>query len=236
MQVRDVSAYQQKAGLQDPTWGPQLDELLAAYGAGALDPARHALVASHLVLKPDNRRFVRAVENLSASQLMEAEALAPVAHHDQRLAAIFAMDEVRDAPAASLMAAPEQDVLPAPLRRYIGCELDGLAWRFVVPGVRECKLGAIGGGEASLIHVRAGRRLPKHTHEGAEITLVLSGAFSDVQGRYGRGDIAIADGSVEHSPEIASDADCICFAVTDAPLRLTSPVGRFIEKYVLRRH
>ncbi|MDB5569233.1 MAG: Transcriptional activator (Anti-sigma factor) protein [Hyphomicrobiales bacterium] len=233
MQGRDASGYQENAGLRDPAWGPQLDELLATYGAGGLDPARHALVASHLVLKPENRRFVRAVETLSAAQLMDAEALAPVADHDRRLAAIFAMDAE---PAAAAAPARADDLLPAPLRRFIGCELDGLAWRFVVPGVRECKLGAVGGGDASLIHVRAGRRLPKHTHEGAELTLVLTGAFSDVQGRYGRGDIAIADGSIEHSPHVESDADCICFAVTDAPLRLTSPVGRFIEKYVLRRH
>jgi len=65
---------------------------------------------------------------------------------------------------------------------------------------------------------------------------VITGAFNDPQGRYMRGDIAIADPSIDHSPEIERDADCICFAVTDAPLRLTSPVGRFVEKILSLRH
>ena len=210
-----------------------IDELLAAYGAGALDPARHALVASHLVLSPENRRFVRAVEDYAAAGLLTAEALAPARQRDQRLAAIFDMAE--PAP-VRVIPAEQGGLLPAPLRRYLGCDMDALGWRFVVPGVREVKIAEAGRGEVSLIHVRAGRRLPQHTHEGSEITLVLKGAFVDPLGRYGRGDIAIADSSLEHSPEIEGDVDCICFAVTDAPLRLSSPVGRMIEKILSRIH
>jgi putative transcriptional regulator len=214
-----------------------LDELLAAYGSGSLDPARHALVASHLALKTDNRRFVRAVEDFAASEFLMSETSGSAHRRDERLAAIFGLDDEENAgeqrPAA---AARDGGLLPAPLRHYLGCDLDDLGWRFVVPGVREVKVGDCERGEASLIHVRAGRRLPRHTHEGSEITLVLTGAFHDPQGRYIRGDIAIADSSLEHSPEIERDADCICFAVTDAPLRLTSPVGRLVEKILSLRH
>lgn len=210
---------------------PYLDELLATYGAGGLDPARHALVASHLLLKPDNRAFVRAVEGLAATSILTSEA-GPVSRRQERLASIM------DAPPEpELHEEPAHDqVLPEPLRRYIGRDLEALSWRFVLPGVRECRFGAVGDGEASLIHVRAGRRLPRHTHEGSEVTLVLTGAFSDSQGRYARGDIALADGSIDHSPRVDADADCICFAVTDAPLRLTSPLGRFVERFIIRRH
>ena len=169
-----------------------VDDLLAAYGAGSLDPARHALVATHLLLKPENRRFVRMLENVVAADLL-AERPGTVSRRDARLAAIF---DCEDAPVASPAQAGDGGVLPEPLRRYMGCELKDVSWSFVVPGVRECRLGEVGRGTASLLRVRAGRRLPQHTHEGSEITLVLTGAFSDPLGRYMRGDIAVADAAI----------------------------------------
>ncbi|MFN3890222.1 MAG: ChrR family anti-sigma-E factor [Beijerinckiaceae bacterium] len=209
-----------------------VDDLLASYGAGSLDPARHALVASHLLLRPENRRFVRAVENTVADEIAAGAPAAALARRDARLAAIF---DTVDEPPAALEPAGFQ-VLPPPLRRFIGCEIDDVSWSFVVPGVRECRLGDVGRGSASLLRVKAGRRLPQHTHEGSEITLVLTGAFADPLGRYARGDIAVADGSIDHSPVVDSEEECICFAVTDAPLVLTGPVGRIVQKLFGRTH
>jgi putative transcriptional regulator len=222
----NVASQQERDGLRP------IDELLAAYGAGLLDAPRHALVASHLLLKPENRGFVRAVEGALAERLTHEDG-GPVARRDARLSSIFADDTPAPAPAAET---GRDAILPSPLRRFIGKDLEALGWRFVIPGVREVKLGSYGSGDASLIHVRAGRRLPQHTHEGSELTLVLTGAFSDTQGRYARGDIAFADGAIDHSPRVDDDADCLCFAVTDAPLRLTGPVGRLIERFIIRRH
>ena len=45
-------------------------------------------------------------------------------------------------------------------------------------------------------------------------------------GRYGRGDIAIADQSVNHRPIAETERPCISFAVTDAPLRFNGPIGQ----------
>ncbi|MBX9758871.1 MAG: ChrR family anti-sigma-E factor [Beijerinckiaceae bacterium] len=217
--------------MQDST-SSEVSDLLAAYGAGSLDPARHALVASHLLLKPENRGFVRAVENTIADEVCLDGAVRPLARRDARLGAIF--DAEYEPPAA--LEPMGFQVLPEPLRRFMGCNLDSVSWSFVVPGVKECRLADIGRGSASLLRVKAGRRLPQHTHEGSEITLVLTGAFSDPLGRYARGDIAIADGAIEHSPVVDSDEDCICFAVTDAPLVLTSPLGRIVQKIFARSH
>jgi putative transcriptional regulator len=51
-----------------------------------------------------------------------------------------------------------------------------------------------------------------------------------VNGHYRRGDIAIADQEVDHRPVADREEDCICFAVTDAPIRLTGPVGRLLQR------
>jgi putative transcriptional regulator len=213
-----------------------VDDLLAGYGAGTLDPARHALVASHLLLKPENRRFVRTLEDSVAARLCETEAR-PLSRRDARLAAIFGVEEAPVSRAASAAGSETADlVLPEPLRRFMGVDLADVPWTFVMPGVRECKFSEFARGSASLLHVRAGRRLPQHTHEGSEVTLVLTGAFSDPNGRYARGDIAFADAHVDHSPLVDADSDCICFAVTDGPLTLTSPVGRLVQKLFMRKH
>ena len=59
---------------------------------------------------------------------------------------------------------------------------------------------------------------------------MLKGGFTDSTGHYRRGDIAIADSEVDHRPRADDDEDCICFAVSEAPLRLTGPFVRFVRR------
>ena len=208
-----------------------LDALLAGYCIGSLEPATHALVASHLLLKPDSRPFVAALEKIAAGA-MEAGAPAPLTDRDGRLSAIFMSPEPAR-PAASVAAAvdPRLPSLPAPLTRLVGRDFSAIKWRTKLPGVREFRVCDNGRGEASLLWIRAGRRMPSHTHEGSEVILVLNGGFSDITGHYGRGDVAVADAELDHRPMTDEDGDCLCFAVTDAPLHLTGPVGRLLERF-----
>jgi putative transcriptional regulator len=201
-----------------------IDALLAAYCAGTLTPSLHALVASHLVMKRDSHSFVAALEALAADELAKIKP-EPLSRRDERLQAIFETQPAARTPVGSSM-------LPLPLRHYLGRDIDAIRWRTKLPGVKECRIEKTGRGEASLLWVKAGRRMPSHTHEGSEITLVLKGAFSDVTGRYARGDIAIADADLDHNPMTAADEDCICFAVTDAPLHLTGPFGRLLDRFL----
>jgi putative transcriptional regulator len=206
----------------DASYRP-IDALLAGYCAGALDRPTHSLVASHLLLKPDNRAFVAALEGLAAQ---EVEHLAPVplASRDERLASIFGSSD-------TMRVVPPSSTLPAPLMRLIGSDVNDLKWRSKIPGVREYRVSESGRGEASLLWVRGGRRMPSHTHEGSEVTLVLKGAFSDTTGHYARGDVAIAEDDLDHMPMTDDREDCLCFIVTDAPLHLTGPVGRILDRF-----
>ena len=203
-----------------------LDALLGRYAAGALDPALHALVAAHLEMKPDNRSFVRALEGLEADRLLETPAT-PMNGREAVLARIFAEAPSRSQPAR--MAHGSE--LPFAIRRFIGRDLNGVAWKSLLPGVRECKFGSTDGAEASLLWIGAGKAVPSHTHDGAETTLVLRGAFSDLHGHYEPGDIAFADSDVDHKPVVDKGGDCICFAVTEGHLHLTGPVGRIIDRF-----
>jgi putative transcriptional regulator len=208
---------------------PALDELLAGYAAGTLILPLHALVAAHLAIRPDNRRYVESLEAIGGDAVVRAEPV-PLTNREARLAAIFADDEGDVAPAAARGCA----VVPAALAAFLGRPLADLAWKTRLPGIREFPVKDCGTAEASLLWIKPGRVLPSHTHDGTEVTLVLQGGFGDGTGHYRRGDIAIADGEIDHRPKADDDADCICFAVIDAPLRLTGPVGRLLQR--LRGH
>ncbi len=202
-----------------------IDALLAGYAAGTLGKPLHRLVAAHLAIRPENRRFVRMLEETAGRRLEDA-APSALRDRDARLAAIFG-----SGPAPTSKAATRSSgIVPAPLADFIGHDLEDVRWRTLLPGVREFKVSDDMDGDASLLWIKPGRIMPAHTHEGSEVTLVLQGGFSDSTGHYRRGDIAIADHEIDHRPRADEDEDCICFAVTDAPLRLTGPVGRIVQR------
>jgi putative transcriptional regulator len=79
-------------------------------------------------------------------------------------------------------------------------DFDALPWRQVIGGVFEVAL-ACGTARyrASLLRIEVGRKIPRHTHRGGEHTLVLDGAFRDAFGTCARGDVSMADDSIDHS-------------------------------------
>lgn len=203
-----------------------MDALLAGYVAGSLDPYLHALVESHLILSDENREAVRALEARAGEEL---DALAPDPARrparDAVLAAIYAGGWYGRPRPRKI----DPDV-PEPLERLFGARLDDAPWRFAAPGVREHMLFADETVRASFYRIRPGQRLPAHSHSGLEATLVLKGAYSDGLGRYRRGDVALADPTVEHRPVADRDEPCVCFVVTQGPLRLTGPIGRWAQR------
>lgn len=196
-----------------------IDALLAGYAAGALSPPLHALVASHLEMKADNRAFVRALEPLAADAI-EPGASEPVADRGRRLAAIFKAD--------AELAEPERrpSFLPAPIIRVIGARFDDLPWQGVTPGLKEVRLDHRPGCQASMLWIEAGSAMPAPLQAELEVTLVLKGSFEDASGRYERGDIAIADCGLDHGPLAGTDEDCVCFAVLEGAAR---PIERLFD-------
>lgn len=202
-----------------------LDTLLAEYAAGSLPLPLHALVGAHLDLNPQSERFVDDLETLGGAELSRQEPLTIGTHQDMLLAILASQDDeptVIDAP-------PADPVFTPALRRFLGMSSAEVPWRRVLPGVREHVVCDEDGVEAKLYWIKAGRKMPSHTHEGQEFTIVLKGGFTDISGHYSRGDVAIADEHVDHKPVADSDEDCVCFAVTDAPLKLTGPVGKVFQ-------
>lgn len=202
-------------------------DLLVDYASGTLAQAPAVLVASHLVFCPACRRDLAEIEAVGGALLGEAEpvTLSPLAL-DRVLARLDQPMPSEPAPPADL---PD---LPRPLARHVGKPLKSLAWRPMIPGLQMFPLPLVGGDKVCLLRIKPGRAMPQHSHDGNEMTLVLHGSYTDRLGEFRRGDVAIVDGTVDHKPVAGRDGDCICLAVTDAPLRLTGPIGRLFRPFV----
>lgn len=204
-----------------------IDSLMARYVAGSLPAPARVLVESHLEIKDDYRGYVRDLEAL-AGQALEAMPTAetPQAGREAMLEAIFSSK------APPLPVGPKRSaassIMPAVLRDFVGYDVENIPWRTRMPGFKEFDLGEIDGCHTSMFWIKPGRRIPAHTHQGCELSLVLDGAFRDGVGRYGRGDISVADDSVDHRPVAEAERACIGFAVVDAPLRLTGSFRQLI--------
>ena len=206
-----------------------VEELLIAHAAGKLAEPVALIVATHLALNPASRARYRRYEAVGGALL---ESIEPAGLSPGALEGVLArLDEAGpDDPPPPRAAVPAP--LPAPLRDYLPAPLDRLRWRnygsiaqfdlpIRAPGYR-----------ARLIRLKAGRAVPRHTHVGSELTLVLEGSFHDEIGHYRRGDLALADRAIDHQPVADPGRDCLCLAVTDAPLRLTGAIGRFLNPFI----
>lgn len=203
-----------------------VDALMAYYVSGALPAPARVLVESHLEMQPGNRGFVRDLEYLAGNAL-DASQPALISDRDRRLNEIFGSAQPPEIKRPISVRKPGS-IFPQALRDFVGFEVDDIPWRTKLPGFKEHVVGHFDGCEVGFFWIRPGRAVPAHTHKGVEMFLVLDGAFSDRRGRYGPGDISVADESVDHRPIAEKDRPCIGFSVVDQPLKLTGSLTQLI--------
>jgi len=127
------------------------------------------------------------------------------------------------------------DAAAPALAAYLGEDgIDGVQWRRVAPGLFQSVLSAGGQrrGSLRLLRIAPGTRMPRHTHSGRELTLLLEGAYEDEFGRFSAGDVAEHEDDVVHAPTAVGDRPCICLVATEAPLRFHDLVGRLMQPFV----
>ena len=205
------------------------DRLLMAYAAGELPEAFSLAIATHVSLCDDCRARLAGFEAVGGAVLDEG-AVAQMSAGS--LAATMALIRSRAVQNVGPDPAPRAAVFPKPLRDYVGGDLDAVTWKPVAGGVRQAVIHNDEAGIARLLYIPAGVAVPDHGHRGLELTQVLRGAFRDEHDRFGPGDIEVADEHTQHTPVAEPGEDCICLAVTDAPLRFRRLLPRMAQPFL----
>src|SRR5579871_1285710 len=189
--------------------GPHLnDESRAMLASGRANAAIALFIDTLVELKGLNER----VGDVAAGVLLEAEA--PVAMAADALDRAFAAIEKIGPAAKAEVAYPELIRLPQPLVEEVREAEARNGWKALGGGISQLILREEGEFEAEIPRIPAGVATPKHTHKGTEYTLCLLGGFSDEFGRYGPGDLTIADPTVTHQPIADDDGVCYVLAVS----------------------
>ena len=203
------------------------DDVLMAYAAGNLDEATSLLIATHITLCPECRHAVELAESLGGELLEKVEATPLQAESiDKMLAAIEG-----DMAANDDIAPPKGNgMIPSPLAAYVGAALEDADWRWVGPGVKYADISvATGGPSVGLLKIAPSTEMPQHGHTADEMTMVLSGGYTDTHGSYKRGDVEVADDGVVHQPVADAGEECICLIVRHGAMRPTGLVARLFQ-------
>ena len=197
------------------------DALLAAYASGSLPQPYALVVAAHISLCLECRAAYEAHQAAGGAVLESVAAT-----------------NVSDGLKSSVLEQLDAHVTPEPTYQrsgvYPGPVMEALKgkpprWKSLGLGVRQSILSAGRSGSVRLLYIPPGQAVPDHSHSGLELTLVLQGSFSDDTGRFGLGDLEVADQALEHTPTADPGAPCICLAATDAPLRFNSFLPRLLQ-------
>lgn len=191
--------------------------LLNEYASGTLPLAQSACLSLHLKYCDQCRRDHQRLEQLGSALFEE---LAPQQVDDSLLRTVLSRLDEEQAPLSYARPCDEEDTYPALVQRLMSGDYEELDWQRINSELRISRLRTGDeDNEFALYHIRAGGRIPKHTHRGTELTLVLKGAFSDEEGYYQQGDFIMRDAEHVHTPTASKDGDCICIGVLDAPVR-----------------
>lgn len=209
---------------------PYASELYSAYSAGRLSPAYALLVETQAALRADIARDLAISEAITGTffENESRELMAPNAF-EKTLKQIEALE---DGGADSLAAASsardglnELLALPEPLRDKALMASIGKGWSRLTRGVSRLDLSDSIAVHAHLYKIKPGSSVPRHSHHGPELTLVLQGGFSDQTGDYGPGDISYKTPQDTHQPIADDDGVCLALAVSEGGMRFTGMLG-----------
>ncbi len=205
------------------------NDILLSYSAGTLDEASSLLVATHLALCPHCRARNSSADSLGGYLLDALEATpVPPTMMDAVLSQVKNEETFPESTAPAR--ASTNAIIPDPLRSYLGGDLNDLHWKRLAPRVQQISIDTLDKrSQARLLRFQSGLKVPSHGHNGRELTLILTGSLCDRDTVLYRGDIAETDQRTEHQPFAGPGEDCVCLAVTDAPLRFKSMFARLLQ-------
>lgn len=212
------------------------NNLLLEYAAGTLDWGLSLAVSAHLHMCNQCRQQVLHLNHIGGALLEMAPAELPSRETFRRLMGKIeqfqAGDDDNPAPGfrpakniGARIAKIDRNIsddaafgnLPKVLRKLL--QDPGLKWEKFSKYVRIARPATGQNGfEVFFYRIARGGSMPQHSHSGLEVTLVLNGCFSDVDGIYAPGDFLIREGDEDHAPTATEDQECLCLCIEAAPI------------------
>jgi putative transcriptional regulator len=205
--------------------------MLSDYAAGSLQGAFALPLAVHLEYCEQCRTETGQLQEVGARLFEELD---PVPVSDDAFEQVLRqIDSVEAHPLpVARDITPADPSLPRVLQSLIPSGLDALQWKRI-GSLRSSRLRfGDPAREVALQHISAGGKILEHGHRGTEVTVVINGSFSDHDGCYRAGDFLVRGPEDIHRPVAAQDADCLCLAVLEAPIRLEGWVGRLANPFM----
>ena len=210
------------------------EELLLDYSSGALSEAWSIAVAAHLSKCSRCRASHAKLEEIGGSLLTDST---PEELSDDIFSNVLErLDEVGASVGNEIRKNSgwaSSYGIPSVVADYLAADTKKLPWKNLGLGVSQVVLKTKDkSATARLLKIPAGRKVPHHSHNGRELTVIFSGGFSDETGSYGPGDIQEIHGNAEHQPWVRDGEDCICLAVTEAPLKFSNVAVRLAQPLI----
>lgn len=207
------------------------DATLLSYSAGALPIALAVVASTHLERCTQCRTRLFDADQIGGVLMQQQRVGVPSEH--ARAVMLTLLDNepaIERTPQPSEVAEErDPDRLPGALHPWFGDSMRRLRWKRIAPGVQRIRANGISGGDLMLLRIAPGSKLPLHSHGGNELTVILDGAYDDMLGHFGPGDVADLDGEIQHQPVTSPGVPCICVAATDAPLVFSGWVARTLQ-------
>jgi putative transcriptional regulator len=209
-------------------------DLLASYAAGAVGAGAALVIGAHVDACAVCRKEVSLLGALGGFLLVRSE---PPALSEGALERMLKrLDREEIAPARKSSSLPDFLARFNVPKRLSGHEIGNKTW--LAPGIWFAPIKAEPDADARtyFIYGAKGKMLPRHTHPGQELTVVLKGAYTDDLGHFARGDFAQADESVSHAQQVTGDDECLCLIHSDGPMRPDGLVARMVQSFAGQRY
>jgi putative transcriptional regulator len=207
------------------------DDWLLAYAAGTLPFSHEMIVAAHLELNDRAQNNYDAVAETGGALF---DGLAPADLNGETLNNILSeIDEQNAEEASAPNPIPQPEFLPKSLAAFFDANDIQINWKALGPGLKRFPIYQGENDERLwLLKGQPGVKIPEHSHTGNEFTLILKGGLEDGDTTFTRGDLELADGSVQHQPTVRKDEECICLVLTEGPVKFKGPIARAVQPFV----
>ncbi|MFT5225940.1 MAG: putative transcriptional regulator [Polaribacter sp.] len=217
------------------------EELLAAYAAASLPLSQALCISVHLEHCSECTQNLHRLNQLGSELMLNLRPAPPTPDLKNKLLDLIDQASIGEASNRVVTSHTNTNAinqtLPRCLHQFIKTGYKDIPWKRLSRDIHNFELCRDqNNAKVELLRIQPGGTSGTHTHMGDEYTVILEGSFSDESGLYRQGDFLVRDSRHQHTPVATNDRECICLAVTEAPIQLTGFFGRLLNPLIRRSY